>query len=100
HSPLTSSLFPYTTLFRSRSTISIKPVVHFVRHLITGFKVVDYIFHITPRRTHGSSGHLRFELFVLHHISQSFLSALNRCNLKPVDRKSTRLNSSHVSISY
>ena len=67
-----------------RSTISIKPVVHFVRHLITGFKVVDYIFHIMPRRKPGSSGHLRFELFVLHHISQSFLSALNRCNLKPV----------------
>src|SRR5438067_13883765 len=62
--PPRSTLFPYTTLFRS----------------------------IHPPRGLGRDGLLGRDLGVA-------LQAL-RCELKHPDRKSTRLNSSHVSISY
>src|SRR5436305_3384204 len=62
--PPRSTLFPYTTLFRSRARAR----------------------HATGRRLwhgHGSARHVA-----------------HRCGVDPRDRKSTRLNSSHVRISY
>src|SRR5438874_7160549 len=69
--PPRSTLFPYTTLFRS--VLRKQDIVETVRHLIelkNGNGSVDDIDHLGNRR------------------------------VRAVDRKSTRLNSSHVEISY
>src|SRR5438034_9382381 len=58
--PPRSTLFPYTTLFRSEDVKGIKPVANTARNEVTQ----------------------------------------RRANEVPVDRKSTRLNSSHTVISY
>src|SRR5439155_23606228 len=71
--PPTSTLFPYTTLFRSpHAVVALKRVRH-ADHLAGVGGIGDYLL-VTG---HGSVEH----------------------NL-PEDRKSTRLNSSHVAISY
>src|SRR5690606_39826656 len=86
--PPTSTLFPYTTLFRSRAERLLLDLVHqseelrpvALRHLIDLYqserewaKAIDAAQQLLPRRS-------------------PLLSA--------PDRKSTRLNSSHVKISY
>src|SRR5258707_11019044 len=68
--PPRSTLFPYTTLFRSRS-----------RHLLREAALVGLY---QP----GA-----------HHVDVVDLPAITRL-LQAVDRKSTRLNSSHANISY
>src|SRR5689334_23606472 len=82
--PPRSTLFPYTTLFRSKLWLPLKDREgHYC--------VLD---RSTQRAGESVSG-------VLHHnVSQEFrhpASGAHRCS---VDRKSTRLNSSHSSISY
>src|SRR5699024_12537121 len=85
-SPHLSSLFPYTTLFRSVL-------------LLDGIGRIDVeLGELRPDRRDRSAGvscaDLGGELAVLVllvHLNDPYL---------PVDRKSTRLNSSHVSISY
>src|SRR5690625_5708131 len=80
--PPRSTLFPYTTLFRSASTMSLADGAEMLwthhdtrRELIELFEVLDdRVSHLTP------------ELAILPDV--------------PLDRKSTRLNSSHVAISY
>src|SRR5437868_11504078 len=70
--PPTSTLFPYTTLFRSEKPIAMAlECTHEVRHLETVRMV------LARRSANGVTG-----------------------MWKQADRKSTRLNSSHVSISY
>src|SRR5699024_12506274 len=73
--PPRSTLFPYTTLFRSLIQLRScwNPVIH--HQEIQSFLTV----HLMYRRDQHSTG------IDSHHLS---------------DRKSTRLNSSHVSISY
>src|SRR5207248_11258082 len=78
-SPLNSTLFPYTTLFRSRSSRT------FASHMVKGTRMriffdADRLFALlaVPRREAGAG-----------HESE-----------QPIDRKSTRLNSSHRTISY
>src|SRR5437868_15345211 len=69
--PPTSTLFPYTTLFRSFT-------VTLTNNLPTGVGNTSIVFQgATVTATGGTAG-----------------------LLKTIDRKSTRLNSSHVSISY
>src|SRR5690554_7101516 len=63
--PPRSTLFPYTTLFRSQA-----------RHFISGFDRPNIQYRITPKTN------------------------ANKQLLDVRDRKSTRLNSSHVRISY
>src|SRR5690242_21542899 len=72
--PPRSTLFPYTTLFRSRR-----------------------VCHGRGFLGDGSERHrARFALSFSLRLSQR-----ERCHLRPfLDRKSTRLNSSHMSISY
>src|SRR5699024_11535867 len=95
-----STLFPYTTLFRScqerRKLMKTNDVI-----LQTGSKVLFfiillfavYIFFAGHNSPGGGfvGGLLTTGAFVL---------LLLAYDLKTVDRKSTRLNSSHVSISY
>src|SRR5438445_3788646 len=63
--PPRSTLFPYTTLFRSN---------HILNHLCT--------------------------LFSFYGLRQCFPLLLSTSSLRSIDRKSTRLNSSHANISY
>src|SRR5436305_5271962 len=65
--PPSSTLFPYTTLFRSML------------------------------RTHSELGYRQEQRF---HLELGLLKLAHVQRLLPVDRKSTRLNSSHVRISY
>src|SRR5207253_4283883 len=93
------TLFPYTTLFRSITAIAIGllcgPAV--IRKL-TALKVGQAV------RTYGPQTHLAKHgtptmggVLVLIAIA---VSTLLWCDLSNRDRKSTRLNSSHVAISY
>src|SRR5207249_11539676 len=88
-SPPSSTLFPYTTLFRS--------------------------FHVTPclpsagrdAVTHGLGDAARIDVVINHPVQVHFeldsefhVAIPRQTSLRQRDRKSTRLNSSHVSISY
>src|SRR2546426_3285802 len=78
--PPRSTLFPYTTLFRSHAAVVQQQRVR-VRE---------------PRVGRGVVGILRDRLLeVPNRFDDSFLRAL-----EGIDRKSTRLNSSHLVISY
>src|SRR5690606_41352558 len=70
--PPRSTLFPYTTLFRSRPAVAQPP---------------------SPRR------HIQHRLRVQRELSAAHKPRRGRARQR-LDRKSTRLNSSHVKISY
>src|SRR5258707_2731381 len=76
--PPRSTLFPYTTLFRSFHSIC----VHVV---LTGGHMVDWSKPVALHR-------LSSMLYIFF--------CLESDRFRPVDRKSTRLNSSHANISY
>src|SRR5690606_40765904 len=85
--PLRSTLFPYTTLFRSKSQI----VSEYQRAPgDTGSPEVQVA--LLTARINGLTGH--FKANAKDHHSRRGLLKMVR------DRKSTRLNSSHVKISY
>src|SRR5437870_10733743 len=71
--PPTSTLFPYTTLFRSNGTVSIRFGPHVVGRYAESGRPLE------PPKGRGKDG---------------AVEAVEK------DRKSTRLNSSHVAISY
>src|SRR5690349_23780271 len=73
--PPRSTLFPYTTLFRSRSSLGLSSTSTYSRSQESG------------TRTSATLVELRQKAQV-------------RAHQQPQDRKSTRLNSSHVEISY
>src|SRR5690242_21555537 len=77
--PPRSTLFPYTTLFRSLSLAS--------RGELT----------MTEAKIVGGSEADRRKLLELH---EQYLVANGKFDWPGIDRKSTRLNSSHMSISY
>src|SRR5690606_40992920 len=77
--PPRSTLFPYTTLFRSNT-------------LLRNFAIfVQTYLENVPKPMQAPSDHLRSTL-----VSTSQVGHEGAC----IDRKSTRLNSSHVKISY
>src|SRR5258708_11611952 len=80
--PPRSTLFPYTTLFRSPSTPGAQEVIGYLKQSIDWFRQFTI-----EEQTATDPGDLLF---------------LNRELAKPIyaDRKSTRLNSSHQIISY
>src|SRR5690606_40693584 len=79
--PLTSTLFPYTTLFRSRSYLP----------------ETQPAFHTWPECLHFPlTNPLRWP--IPSHFDELFFEML--LSVAVLDRKSTRLNSSHVKISY
>src|SRR3712207_8506147 len=84
--PPRSTLFPYTTLFRSALDVADFDRVEHAAHRVYLFEVVD-----------GARLYLVGELF-------DGVGARERVNgvgdSRLVDRKSTRLNSSHANISY
>src|SRR5207249_10630877 len=86
--PLTSTLFPYTTLFRSRT--------HPRRDILLCIVVVAGHACAGERLPHHLTGTLLLKKAA---IEEHFFFA-GPCGFHRRDRKSTRLNSSHVSISY
>src|SRR5258705_7483902 len=79
--PPRSTLFPYTTLFRS----------HELQHDERG--VEEVLVQPRQRREEGDNQHGRGADPVFHRPNSP-------CGRIPRDRKSTRLNSSHLGISY
>src|SRR5690242_21431538 len=79
--PPRSTLFPYTTLFRSPG------VREDVTDILLNFKNLIC-------RLHGESPEIEVRL------SKKGAGAVKASDIEAPDRKSTRLNSSHMSISY
>src|SRR5690606_41483126 len=98
HPPPRSTLFPYTTLFRSPGTSQLQKYKVFNKipetisesriKVIPVSQIIDVEF--------GIARNCIFSLYVISVASMYKKSILNI----PEDRKSTRLNSSHVKISY
>src|SRR5687768_17692013 len=84
-----STLFPYTTLFRSANTDDLDRLVHL------------YLAALDATRGHRAAALNREDVFHRHQ-ERLFNIALRRRNVAVyrIDRKSTRLNSSHGYISY
>src|SRR5690606_42105549 len=90
--PRLSTLFPYTTLFRSRPVL----VVVFVTLMINVLKIFDLVFVIPPDPSDATV--IAYDMWAV-----SFGGGRDHglgSALAMLDRKSTRLNSSHVKISY
>src|SRR5207249_7617956 len=87
-----STLFPYTTLFRS--TITINTAGNTSGNFVTISGVISANQDITFWKTNTATAGATLVL----NGANTFLGNLNIKN--GTDRKSTRLNSSHVSISY
>src|SRR5690606_42155286 len=86
--PLRYTLFPYTTLFRSQG-LQVDRVVVVGDHIGSGIELADPLVGTQPKPTVPIGQNAVYDL-----IGQAILHG------KPLDRKSTRLNSSHVKISY
>src|SRR5690606_41531313 len=89
--PPTSTLFPYTTLFRSKICYE-SAFPEFMAGAIGADAPGKVIVILSQDSWFGRSRQ------PYQHLWQSALRAVE--NRVPVDRKSTRLNSSHVKISY
>src|SRR5690606_39454855 len=85
--PPRSTLFPYTTLFRSESDKDIRSYI----------KKINLIRKKEICLQKGSYYYLHTSEGITHHAK---IFSFARIYQKEVDRKSTRLNSSHVKISY
>src|SRR5690349_23495480 len=89
--PPRSTLFPYTTLFRSGLSVNHKRVARLMRE--------DNLLAVQPRAFVATTD-AQHELEVyLNLASRLTLTGMNQLWVAE-DRKSTRLNSSHVEISY
>src|SRR5699024_11601545 len=95
--PMTLSFVPYTTLFRTRGLAKavIKQVTSSLPNLSRVSSTRLVAFHLGFGSLAGYQGPISGSTVVHGHSSAMILGA----NLPP-DRKSTRLNSSHVSTSY
>src|SRR3712207_8099204 len=83
--PPRSTLFPYTTLFRSRNAAAFETD--------TGPRLLLLLLLLpTPQRSMGHKIQSQPSLRDLHEVCFRIQH--------PIDRKSTRLNSSHANISY
>src|SRR5256885_10374014 len=83
--PPRSTLFPYTTLFRSDDDVAMRGMGHQrLECLEESVRFGGGLVHLPVPRQHGFSHR----------------SACKKLVPFPIDRKSTRLNSSHLVISY
>src|SRR5205085_11197275 len=89
--PLTSTLFPYTTLFRSYGPRQ-RPemaITLFTRAILAGKTITMF-----------GDGSMRRDFTHIDDIVRGVLAAFDRAPAGFRDRKSTRLNSSHSQTSY
>src|SRR5689334_24422614 len=92
--PPRSTLFPYTTLFRSNRTLTEVEVEWFVGLAGQDVEVAEHV----PDRAVAMTG---LALGLVDDLVEIELPAgVQRVDRRDADRKSTRLNSSHSSISY
>src|SRR3712207_9229388 len=96
--PPRSTLFPYTTLFRSRSPRS--PVAPLERREVGGEGVALLVDQWRPARVHVVEHGQRVGVGHGEHPLPQLDGLLGRFAVDVLDRKSTRLNSSHANISY
>src|SRR5262245_62894510 len=88
---LRSTLFPYTTLFRSIEPSPLGAVRWRPCRYFGGASEPSCLLVFAGlNRLHGLHGRV---LVIVHHVSRHEME-------NPLDRKSTRLNSSHLGISY
>src|SRR3989442_10104632 len=80
--PPRSTLFPYTTLFRSKVLVHLRGQVHHAQHPALSLKALCQVQYVADG--------LRMRRRAWHQNNDAL----------GLDRKSTRLNSSHVRISY
>src|SRR3712207_8615437 len=92
--PPRSTLFPYTTLFRSSAA---HPAVEFSGG---GFHIRRKYPDQFGRRPDSLFGESHAKEFVQHRFEADFTAPPVVVVFSPLDRKSTRLNSSHANISY
>src|SRR5690242_21197306 len=89
--PPRSTLFPYTTLFRSRV------------HVMASTPSI-FLFIVLPSRVEERTGGVRGDTYgprsARYCMDRDFQSTRPLPRADALDRKSTRLNSSHMSISY
>src|SRR5207253_11240253 len=97
HRPPRSTLFPYTTLFRSGAacprrqiSVNLSTLRSLARARAKGLS----------RRSIAPPALSRQPALLGNKALSPASSGVAACFAKPVDRKSTRLNSSHVAISY
>src|SRR5207253_10622972 len=98
--PQRSPLFPYTTLFRSDvgiTLLELMPVNEFPGRFGWGYDGVDLW---APTRLYGRPDDLRAFVDAAHALGLGVILDVVYNHFGPEDRKSTRLNSSHVAISY
>src|SRR5256886_5225847 len=88
--PPRSTLFPYTTLFRSKAAARREAELHMREAELRGEKVVE--------GARSEEAKIRSEIQSLRRMRRQLVEDL-RSTLER-DRKSTRLNSSHSQISY
>src|SRR5690606_39896839 len=85
--PLASTLFPYTTLFRSEFDGDDEAIDALTE---TAVEDPDGLLHVASRIRQDRERQAQYEQLVAEHEAAGVT----------IDRKSTRLNSSHVKISY
>src|SRR5207253_4593450 len=87
------TLFPYTTLFRSREIVTLASTV--------SAPIEVNLFHRTPEREKLIARHLKkFGAKEILGMGSATMTIGGISSPRAKDRKSTRLNSSHVAISY
>src|SRR5262245_62586735 len=89
--PPRSTLFPYTTLFRSEAAANFAALV--VGNDATNFSVGANLMLLLLEAQEGNWDDIELGL-------RTFQDATQALRYADVDRKSTRLNSSHLGISY
>src|SRR5690606_41306108 len=88
--PPGSPLFPYTTLFRSGHWRGLTAIDHFDTDPVENGTLEEFRELVEAAHARGITVVTYIALIYMHHDNPLFLQ----------DRKSTRLNSSHVKISY
>src|SRR5439155_20105553 len=91
--PPSSTLFPYTTLFRSRTHPRWGPNMNLIQEKVLVVSVLNWIKERKlPPNCDAAD--------ITEEIDLVTDGVLDSMGLVTIDRKSTRLNSSHVAISY
>src|SRR5690606_40437694 len=97
--PLRSTLFPYTTLFRS-GTPNTKNDPPPNASNVSLSTALDVMMQAPPDQLAAAVEHLQAYLNTLRPKASQWVEAGVPLDTRVTDRKSTRLNSSHVKISY
>src|SRR5256885_3048752 len=93
--PPRSTLFPYTTLFRSGLVAAGEPI-----EAVSCDDVIAVPDELIPRRGRSYVLKVRGQSMIDEHIKDGDFIVVHERNQADKDRKSTRLNSSHLVISY